>query len=205
VVDGCVFTDMFGDGLHAGTITGANGVINVTVKNSWFTNAAAVSNGGVLLTQYGGPANFTADIDSNVFNDIMRPVSNLGAVSTTNGDPDGGGPTANLTFRNNTLTNLVGSRGISGTFDTFSGPTTLVISNEAVTGTSTVVGGTVCLNISGNTVPGGGVGVIRITENAAPGAINVTQSQANVAALNNGATVTVTGTPQFSQPACPTP
>jgi hypothetical protein len=75
----------------------------------------------------------------------------------------------------------------------------------AATGSGGSAGGTICLNISGNTLPAAGVGVIQITENAS-GTINVTQaSAAAVASANSGATVTVTGTPAFGQPACPLP
>jgi hypothetical protein len=319
VEGGSVFTDMFGDAIHAGTITGASGTINVTVKNSTFNNAAAVGNGGILMTPFGGPSNFTFNIDSNTFDDIMRPVTNLGAISVTNGDLDGGGPTMNGTIQHNTINNLPGSRGITVTCDTFSGPTTLLFDDNSIdrlgstskhgisvnfvnnaTGKVTVTnnrigqagcpgacvnlwtsgGGTgngvllltqnsasmtallsgnqvranttsvievmrvrainsstmnatvtgndlvdtdtatahvefdattattgpvaLCLNISGNTVPAGGAGVIKLSESVE--SLNVVQaSAAAVAAANNAATVTVSGSPTFGVAACPTP
>ncbi|MEO7921792.1 MAG: putative Ig domain-containing protein [Thermoanaerobaculia bacterium] len=310
-----LFTDMFGDGLHASTITGASGTVNVTVKDSTFNNAAVLGNGGVLFTPFGGPTNFTFSVINNTFDTIMRPITNLGAISITDGDLDGGGPTMNGTIQNNTLNNIIGSRAITLIADTFAGPMTLLVDNNtinrlgsttkhainigtrdnvvgakvtvtnnmigqaanlwtsgsgtaeavllltqqsssmnaliqgnivtanatlevmrvraigsstlnatinggnnlsdtsgahiefgAATGTGAVVGGNICLNMSGNTVPAAGVGVIQISENAAPGNISVTQaSAAAVAAANNGATVTVTGTPAFGQPSCPLP
>ena len=66
-------------------------------------------------------------------------------------------------------------------------------------------GGTICLNISGNTLPPAGVGVIRINENPG-GTINVVQaSPAAVSTANSNATVNVTGTPAFGAAPCPTP
>ncbi len=302
------FTEMFDDGIQVNGITGATATVNVTVQNCSFTNAAILGNGGVGLFPFGG-INMTALIANNTFDNIMLPVTNLGAVSMTNGLT----ANATITVQNNTMNNLVGSRGITITADG-TGTNTLVFDNnaidrlgsstksaisvncvntatanvkirnnliglqatlypgaasaladvvlitsqnsalinvllsgnnitantgfevmrtraissstinatvtgntlndnagthvefEAVTGTSTVVGGTICLNISGNIVPAGGVGVIRITENAAPGSINVTQaSSAAVSTGNSNATVTLTGTPQFGQPTCTQP
>ena len=309
-----LFTNNFGDGVQAVTTTGSTGTVNVTVKNSTFSNANVNGNGGIFFAPFGGPVTFNFDIDTNSFSDIMRPITNLGAINITNGDLDGSGPTVTGTIRNNTLNNIVGSRGIAVIADTFAGPFDLTIDNNnidrlqstskhainvgirdnvtgakvrvqnndigqaaalwtagvgsaeavlvltqnaatanvllsnnvidanallevmrarainsstlnatvtgndlndtntthiefaAATGTGAVVGGNICLNISGNTVPASGVGVIQINENAAPGNINVTQaSAAAVAAANSGATVTVTGAPAFNQPACTLP
>ena len=322
---GSVFTDMFGDGVQVVTLTGSSGSVNATVKNSTFNNASTggvggEGNGGIFFAPFGGPVTFNFDIDTNSFNDIMRPLTNLGAINVTDGDLDGGGPTVTGTIRNNTLNNIVGSRGISVVADTFAGPLDLTINNNnvdrlgsttkhaiftdvrnnvtnadvrvtnndigqspspspagtlwtggngtaeavlvqcqnsasvnalvtgnvidanatlevmrvrainsctnnatvtgndlndtsaahiefaAATGTGAAVGGGICLNISGNTLPAAGVGVIQINENAAPGVINVVQADAAaVAAANSGATVTVTGTPTFNQPACTLP
>ena len=320
VEGGSLFTNNFGDGVQAVTTTGSTGTVNVTVKNSTFSSANVNGNGGIFFAPFGGPVTFNFDIDTNSFNDIMRPVTNLGAINVTDGDLDGGGPTVTGTIRNNTLNNIVGSRGISVVADTFAGPLDLTINNNnvdrlgsttkhaiftdvrnnvtnadvrvtnndigqspspspagtlwtagngtaeavlvqcqnsasvnalvtgnvidanatlevmrvrainsctnnatvtgndlndtsathiefaAATGTGAAVGGGICLNISGNTLPAAGVGVIQINENAAPGVINVVQADAAaVAAANSGATVTVTGTPTFNQPACTLP
>jgi len=60
---------------------------------------------------------------------------------------------------------------------------------------------TLCFNASGNTLPGGGTGVILLTETA--GAMNVTQaSQAALSTANSSATVTLSGSPSFGQPVC---
>ncbi|MDZ4709100.1 MAG: Ig-like domain-containing protein [Saprospiraceae bacterium] len=302
------FTEMFDDGIQVNGITGATATVNVTVQNCSFINAAVLGNGGVGLFPFGG-INMTALIDTNTFDNIMFPVTNLGAVSMTNGLT----ANATITVQNNTMNNLVGSRGITITADGTSSNTLVFDNNtidslgsstksaisvnclntatanvkirnnligqggtlypsavsaladvvlitsqnsavinvllsgntitantgfevmrtrainsstinatvtgnnlndnagvhvefEAVTGSGAVVGGTVCLNISGNVVPAAGVGVIRITENAAPGAINVTQSSsATVSTGNSNATVTLTGAPLFGQPTCTMP
>lgn len=301
-----VFTDVFGDGVQVATTADSTGTVNATVKNSSFTNAATNGNGGISLNPLGG-ATFVANVDTNVFDTIMRPVTNLGAITLTNGLT----ASASITVQNNTLNNIIGSRGITLTADG-TGPTTLVVDDNSIdrlgstskqaiqanlvnaatgaftvtanrigqaaplwtagngsanaillqaqnssvlttlvdnnvvdgntsfeltrvraintatlnatvtnnnledtvgahvefdasAGTGTATAGTVCLNISGNTVPAAGVGVIRLAE-ATLGVLNVTQaSTADVATANNGATVTVTGTPQFGQPACQTP
>ena len=309
-----LFTGLFGDGFQAITTTGSSGTINVTVKNSTFNNGALLGNGGIFMAPFGGPVNFTFDIDGNTLENIMLPITNLGAINITDGDLDGGGPTVIGQIRNNIVNNIVGSRGIVLIADTFSGPLALTINNNtinrlqstskhainvgirnnvsgakvtitnnsigqaanlwtagpgtaeavlvltqndascntlisgntitanaalevlrvrainnstlnatvtgntlsdintshiefaAATGTGGAAGGNICLNISGNTLPAAGVGVIQISENAAPGNINVTQTDAaNVATSNSGATVTVTGSPTFNQPPCTTP
>jgi hypothetical protein len=62
---------------------------------------------------------------------------------------------------------------------------------------------TACVNASGNNLQAGGV--LRLTEGAGT-TMNVTQtSSANMAAVNNGATITTSGTPAFSQPTCTLP
>ena len=323
-----LFTNITGDGVQAVTLTGSTGTVNVTVKNSTFNNAhiGAIpgvdpdGNGGIHLAPFGGPVTFNFNIDSNVFDTLMRPVTTLGAINIIDGDLDGSGPTVTGTIQNNTLNNIIGSRGIAVIADTFAGPLDLTINNNnvdrlgsttkhaiftdvrntvtnadvrvtnndvgqnpspspagtlwtggngtaeavlvqcqnsasvnslltgnvidanatlevmrvrainsctnnatvtgndlndtsathiefaAATGTGTVVGGGICLNISGNTLPAAGVGVIQINENAAPGVIDVVQADAAaVAAANSGATVTVAGTPTFNQPACTLP
>ncbi len=128
----CVFTDMFGDGVQALTQTGFTGTISATVKNSTFNTAAAVGNGGIFMAPFGGPGTFNFDIDSNSFSDIMRPLTNLGAINVTDGDLDGSGPTVNGQIRNNTLTNIVGSRGIAVIADTFAGPFDLTVDNNNI-------------------------------------------------------------------------
>lgn len=300
----CVFTEMFGDAVQVSGITGATSNVNVTIKNSNFTNAAVLGNGGISLTPFGS-INLTAIIDNNNLNDIMRPVTNLGAIGGTNGLT----AIANITIINNTLNNIVGSRGITFSADG-SGLSTLFIDNNNIdrlgsttkyaiqvnmigtpggvsspgkvtvtnnnigqaanhwtsgNGTAeaiffltqnsstmqTLVSGnivtanatlevirarsigssaqnitltgntvtdstsphvgelaartegtaTLCFNASGNTLPGGGTGVILLTETA--GAMNVTQaSQAALSTANSSATVTLSGSPSFGQPAC---
>ena len=301
------FTDLFGDAVHVSSLTGASGTVKTTIKNSTFNTAALGGNGGILMTPFGGPATFTFNIENNSLDTLMRPLSNLGAISVTNGDLDGSGPTLNGTIKGNTLNNIIGSRGISVTCDTFAGPTKLLIDSnnidrlgstskhgisvnflnaavgevsvtnnkigqaaalwtaatgtgnpvlltsqntavmtallsgnvvsantssvievmrvrgigsstlnatvtgntlidtdgthvefDASTGSGAVVGGTINLNISGNTLPSGGV--IKLTRNASPGDINVTQANfADVGTLNSNATVTVTGAPDYGQ------
>jgi len=132
VESNCLFTDMFGDGVQVSTITGASGTVSVTVKNSTFNNAAAVGNGGIGIYPFGGPVNFTFDIDGNTFDDIMRPITNLGAINITDGDLDGGGPTVTGMVRNNVLKNIVGSRGIVLIADTFAGPLDLTVDNNSI-------------------------------------------------------------------------
>ena len=304
-----LFTDMFGDGLQATTLTGFTGVISVTVKNSTFNNAATNGNGGLYFAPFGGPGTFNFSVTNNTFDTLMRPLTNLGAINITDGDLDGSGPTVNGIIQGNVLNNIIGSRGISVIADTFSGPLNLTVDNNqidrlgsttkhainiglrdnvtnaqikirnnqigqaanlwtsgngtaeavlvltqnnatanvllqgnvidanatlevmrvraintstqnvTVTGNDlndtssthiefagvTVDTATMCLNISGNVVSAPIVGVIQLTE-AATGPLNVTQASAlDVATLNNNATVLVTGSPQFGQPACTLP
>ncbi|MEK7833322.1 MAG: Ig-like domain-containing protein, partial [Acidobacteriota bacterium] len=129
---GCVFTDMFGDGVQALTQTGFTGTISATVKDSTFNNAAAVGNGGIFMAPFGGSGTFNFDIDDNTFSDIMRPLTNLGAINVTDGDLDGSGPTVNGQIRNNTLNNIVGSRGIAVIADTFAGPFDLTVNDNTI-------------------------------------------------------------------------
>jgi len=168
-------------------LAGATTTADVTVRNNDIGTAAAlfsVASGAsdvVLFTAQQG-TKLTALIQDNVITaNTSLEVLRVRAISTA---------TLNATVTGNTLTDTAGSH----------------IEFEAATGTGGVVGGTINLNISGNILPAAGVGVIRITENAAPGDINVTQaSAAAVAAANSAATVTVTGAPDFGQPAPPTP
>jgi hypothetical protein len=72
----------------------------------------------------------------------------------------------------------------------------------ATTQTPTAPGPVICLNMTGNTLPAAGVGVIRLNH-AAGTAINVVQaSAAALSAANSAATVTVVGTPTFGAAAC---
>jgi hypothetical protein len=282
-VQGSTFTDMFGDGIQVNGITGATGDVRVTVQGSSFTNASALGNGGISLNPFGG-IHIYADINGNTFDDIMRPLTNLGAVGITNGLT----ADADLTIRNNTIDRLgstskhgisinlinaaqadvtvinndigqaanlwtagdgtgngilfttqdtsvlqgkisnnvvsantasvievVRVRGIESstlnaivTGNTITDTSGTHVEFDASTGAGAVVGGTINLDIgsTSNTLPAGGVGVIKLTENAAPGDLNVVQaSAAAVSAANNGATVTVTGAPDFGAPAPPTP
>ena len=62
---------------------------------------------------------------------------------------------------------------------------------------------TLCINMTGNTVSG--ATTIDVIENN-NATVNVTQTNAaNLSTFNGGATVNVTGTPTFNQPACPLP
>ena len=307
------FTDLLGNAVRVSSITDASGTVKATVKNSAFNTAAVNGNGGILLTPFGGPSTFTFNIEGNSFDTLMRPLTNLGAISITNGDLDGSGPTLNGTIQNNTFNNIIGSRGITATCDTFAGPTKFLITGnriyrlgstskhgisvnflntatgevsvtgnavgigpalwtagagngnpvllttentarmtallvgnrvsantstgievmrvrainsstlnatvigntltdtdgthvefDASTGTGGVAGGTINLSITENDLPSGGV--IKLSRNASPGDINVTQTNAaRVSSNNRGATVTITGFPDFGQadPALP--
>ncbi len=126
VVDGStVFTEMFGDGVQVNGITGGTGNVRLTVKNSTFNNAAVLGNGGISMNPFGGMHLF-ANIDSNTFDTIMRPVTNLGAIGMTSGLT----AETDVTIQNNTLNNLIGSRGITATID--GGNTRLLIDNNNI-------------------------------------------------------------------------
>jgi Zn-dependent alcohol dehydrogenase len=84
VEGGSTFTEMFDDGVQVNGITGATGTVNVTIKNSTFSNAAVFGTGGISLNPF-GDVNLFATVDSNAFDTIMRPVSNLGSIGMTNG------------------------------------------------------------------------------------------------------------------------
>jgi hypothetical protein len=131
-VSNSTFTHMFGDGIQVNGITGATGTVLVTVSGSTFTNAVPQTapnvgggNGGISLNPFGA-ITFRADINGNTFNDIMRPVTNLGAIGMTSGLT----ASADVTIRNNTLNNIVGARGITATID--GGPTELLIDNNTI-------------------------------------------------------------------------
>jgi len=146
--------------------------------NLW-TAGNGLANGILLQTQNSGAMDALLSnnrVTANTSFEVMRV--RVGHTSTLN-----------ATVTGNTLSDTVGTH----------------IEFEAATGTGATVGGTLCVNVSGNTVPAAGVGIIRLSENTS-GTLNVVQSStANVSSLNNSATVTPTGTPQFSQPACTLP
>jgi uncharacterized repeat protein (TIGR01451 family) len=132
IEDSSTFIDLLGNAVRVSSITGASGTVKATIKNSTFSTAAANGNGGILLTPFGGPSTFTFNIQDNSFDTLMRPVTNLGAINVTNGDLDGSGPTLNGTIQNNTFNNIIGSRGITATCDTFAGPTKLFITGNSI-------------------------------------------------------------------------
>jgi large repetitive protein len=100
--------------------------------------------------------------------------------------------TVNLTVQTNTFTNPNATPGFTIDIDTEAGGTPAA-----------------CFNATGNTLNhGGGAnnGTIRIAETA--GTLNVVQNNANQVAGANGipnGNVTVVGTPNFNNPACPLP
>ncbi len=119
----------------------------------------------------------------------------------------------NLNLSGNTVRNANGGSG-----STINTPGVLIRDQNSATTDATVTGNDIetntsnvvaelrvdtltatsilCLDVNGNTLAGGASGVLAINESA--GTLNVEQaSAAAVAAANNGATVTVTGTPQF--------
>ena len=303
-VDTSTFTGLFGDGIDVKGVTGPTGTVEVTVADSQFINAAAGGNGGVTLVSTGSMT-MRALVDGNIFDDVMRAVSNLGAITASNG----GSATGHFTFTDNVIEDLVGGRGI--TFSSDAGSSYLLVdgnsidrlsstSKAAITanytgtangdvtitdnqvgqngnlwtiGTGTANGilvnaqnsasvdalidgnlvtantsvevvrvraintstvnatvannsisdtagahvefdatdglatgsSTINLNIFDNILPGGGVGVIRLTD-LAGGVLNVTQtSLADVAFENSGATVTQSGTVTYSHVAPPLP
>jgi len=123
---GSLFTEMFGDGVQVNGITGATGDVRVTVKNSTFTNAAAVGNGGISLQPFGG-INFFALVDTNIFDDILRSNTTLGAVTVGNGLT----ADADITIRNNTINDIEGARGLTFTADG-TGQSRLLIDNNSI-------------------------------------------------------------------------
>ena len=69
--------------------------------------------------------------------------------------------------------------------------------------TGGIAADTLCINMTGNTLSG--VSAIEVSEDGIA-TVNVTQtSAANLSTVNGGATVTVNGTPNFGQAACPLP
>ncbi|HYI64425.1 MAG TPA: cadherin domain-containing protein [Allosphingosinicella sp.] len=154
-VDGVIFTDIFGDGVEVQSITGSSGTVNLRVWDSFFQNAAVLGNGGVQMDLFGN-SNFFADIDGNTFTDIMRPVTNLGAIGITNGltaDSD-------ITIRNNVLSDIEGARGITATVD--GGTTELLIDNNTINGLGSSSKYAISVNSNNNT-SAGTVGNVDVT------------------------------------------
>jgi hypothetical protein len=155
-VSGSTFTGLFGDGLQANGITGATGTVRLTVSGSTFTSAVAgTGNGGISMNPF-GDINFIADINGNTFTDIMRPVTNLGAIGMTNGET----ADADVTIRNNTLSDIEGARGITITAD--GGTTDLLIDNNTVNSLGSTSKSAINVNFTNN--PGlGTVGTGNVT------------------------------------------
>jgi hypothetical protein len=133
LVTNSTFTQIFGDAIQINGISGATGAVIVSVQNSTFTNADAEDspgvgggNGGISLQPF-GDITFSALVENNTFDDIMRPVTNLGAVGGTNGLT----ADASITVRGNTLDNIRGSRGVTFAADG-SGFTSLVIDDNDI-------------------------------------------------------------------------
>jgi methionine-rich copper-binding protein CopC len=126
LIESSIFTDIFGDGVQVSGITGSTSTVNVTIRNSTFSNAAVLGNGGISLQIFGG-ISFTGLVEDNTLDTIMRPVTNLGAIGGTNGLT----ATANITVRGNVLNNIVGARGITFAADG-SGLNTLSIENNSI-------------------------------------------------------------------------
>jgi len=112
VVDGSTFSGLFGDAVQVNGTSGATGAVNVTIENSSFVNAASNGNGGISLNSFGG-ITMRALVEDNRFDDIMRPNTNLGAITLTNG----GTATAHYNVLDNVIEDLPGARGISFTAD----------------------------------------------------------------------------------------
>jgi hypothetical protein len=173
-------TDVTVGNVPTAQVTITNNLIG-TAANLW-TAGAGTGNGILLQTQ--NASQMTALLSGNVVTANTSSVIEVMRVRAINTS------TLNATVTNNTLTDNDGSH----------------VEFDATAGSGTVAG-TVNLNISGNTLPGGGVGVIKLSEGSFAGSdINVTQaSSAAVSTANSNATVTVTGAPDFGQVAPPTP
>ncbi|MEA3002846.1 MAG: hypothetical protein QOH81_1634 [Sphingomonadales bacterium] len=124
-VTNSTFTGLFGDGVQVNGLSTSSGTVNVTIADSNFINAAASGNGGVVLTPLGSMV-MNALIEGTAFHDIMRPVSNLGAITASNGNT----ANANITIRNNVIADLPGSRGI--TFSADAGTTHLLVDGNTI-------------------------------------------------------------------------
>jgi len=154
-VEDSVFTDIFGDGVEVQSITGSTGTVNVRVWDNDFTNAAVLGNGGVQVDAFGG-ATFFVDVDQNVFTDIMRPVTNLGAIGMTSGLT----AQVDMTIRNNDLDDINGARGITATVD--GGHTELMIDNNSIDNLGSTTKFAISVN-STNASSAGTVGNVDVT------------------------------------------
>jgi hypothetical protein len=154
-VEGSTFTDIFGDGVEVQSITGSTGTVNVRVWDNIFTNAAVLGNGGVQMDPFGA-ATFFIDIDGNTFTDIMRPVTNLGAIGMTSGLT----ATVDMTIRNNVMSDIEGARGITATVD--GGHTELLIDNNTINSLGSTSKFAISVN-STNSISAATVGNVDVT------------------------------------------
>jgi hypothetical protein len=153
-VFGSTFTGLFGDGVQVNGTLLSTGIIEATIQNSQFVNAAASGNGGVTLNSFGG-STMRVLVDGNTFDDVMRPSTNLGAISMTNGST----ATGHFTITDNVIEDLPGARGITFTGDGTSN-TFLLIDGNSVDrlGSTTKIG----INANFN---GSAVGDVTISDN----------------------------------------
>jgi VCBS repeat-containing protein len=119
------FTTMFGDAVEVAGNATSTGTVNVVIADSNFTNAAVAGSGGIVLNALGSMT-LRAAIERGTFSDIMRPNSNLGAVTASNG----GSAVTDLTVRDNVMQDLPGSRGI--TFASDAGTSHLTITGNTI-------------------------------------------------------------------------
>jgi VCBS repeat-containing protein len=143
-------------------------------SNLW-TTASGSANAVLLQTSNTASMNALIDgnaISGNTSNELVR----LRAINSS---------TLGATVSHNALT------------DTF----TTHLEFDASTATTTPGGGTINLDMFANTLPAAGVGRIRLGEGPSPSDINVHQADsASLATANSGATIVITGSPDFGQP-----
>jgi hypothetical protein len=128
-VQNSTFIHMYGDAIQVTSITGSTGTENLRVLNNNFTTALGTNGGGgISLTPFGGVHLF-ADINTNTFN-TLGPVGNVntGIIGGTVGIT----AQADITIRNNTITNVPGSRGINFVVD--GGQARINIDNNTISG-----------------------------------------------------------------------
>jgi hypothetical protein len=172
------------------------GTGDVIISNNKLGQNPAAGAGNLYITARNTNAIFvetqsTAQARVSIINNLVS--ANIGSVFETVRNRAIGTSTQNVTVTGNTITDTNGTH----------------VEYDATAG-NTGVGGTIILNISGNTLPGGGAGVIKLNE---LGVGTLTYTQASTAALstaNSSATVTVQGAPSGNGasptlPTAPTP